>query len=345
MTIKERAEFYCEKKGITLAAFCRTADVSNGYFTNLKGEIGYRISKKIENAFDDLNLDWLQTGHGSMFKTRPATITSYPNITTGDVTGHGNAFVAGNNNTIGANGVEDANIVGEHSEMQQCGDARALSIEECNELCPARLPYVKGEIVQSRDINIRQLIESEPQKLEYRTMRQMIGNPDYVQKVITAAMMPLFQPGDLLFIQFLPEDAKLISGAIYLVDTKLYGAMVRQVYIEEDTYVLHSLNPDFNELRLKKSDIYSKALVLRSMRADFNIPKPTPDIAAIYRRREEQMERLLTMHEESLSEIRLQNERMAEERKRQDEERRLQFEQMIAERNRQDKLIEKIISR
>lgn len=324
MSIKERLQQYCDARHTKIGTFCRVAGISGSYFNQVKGGIGPAIRKQIEAKYKDLNVDWLITGEGEMLNpvatpTQADVMSPYPVV-------------------------EDAEIVGRQSQVQRCEDARGVTIEECNELCPAKLPYVKGEIVQSRNIDIRQLIESEPQRLEYRTLRQMIGNPDYVQKVITAAMMPLFQPGDLLFIQFLPEDAKLISGAIYLVDTKLYGAMVRQVYIEEDTYVLHSLNPDFNELRLKKSDIYSKALVLRSMRSDFNIPKPLPDVAATYRRREEQLERLLTMHEDSLAEIRLQNERMAEERRRQDEERKAQFEQMIAERNRQDKLIEKIIN-
>lgn len=235
--------------------------------------------------------------------------------------------------------IEDAEIIGEHSTMQRCGDTRAVSIEECNELCPAKLPYVKGEIVQSRDVDIRQLIESEPQKLEYRTMRQMIGNPNYVQKVITAAMMPLFQPGDMLFVQFLPDDAKIISGAIYLVDTRVYGAMVRQVYLEDDdVYTLHSLNPDFKELHLRRDEIYSISLVVRSLRSDFNMPKAAPDTTEAYKRRDEQIEQLLSMHRDAMTEIRTQNERMAEERRRQDAER-------AAERIRHDKLIERILNR
>lgn len=338
MSIKERLLRYCKERHTTIGTFCRHAGISSSYFNNVKGDIGKEIQIRIANTYKDLNIEWLRTGEGQMLNSSPtpaAAMTPYP---------YNDSAAICSQRALLEKYVEDAQLIGEQSSIPHHADTRALSIEECNELCPARLPYVKGEIVQSRDIDIRQLIESEPQKLEYRTLRQMIGNPDYVQKVITAAMMPLFQPGDLLFIQFLPEDAKLISGAIYLVDTKLYGAMVRQVYIEEDTYVLHSLNPDFNELRLKKNDIYSKALVLRSMRSDFNIPKPSPDVAATYKRREEQLERLLAMHEESLAEIRLQNERMAEERRRQDEERKAQFEQMIAERNRQDKLIEKIMN-
>lgn len=230
--------------------------------------------------------------------------------------------------------IEDAEIIGEHSGMQH-RDTRPLTAEEC-ELCPAKLPYVKGELVQARDVNIRKLVENESYKLEHRSLRDMIGNPDYVQKVITEAMMPTFQPGDLLFIQFLPENAKLISGAIYLIDTRVYGAMVRQVFVEQDYYILHSKNPEYKELKLKKQDVYSFSLVLHSLRSDFKISKTSPDGTEVFKKREKQLERLLSMHEQALAEIRIQNERMAEERKRQDEERK-------ADRIRQDKLIERIL--
>ncbi len=133
----------------------------------------------------------------------------------------------------------------------------------------------------------------------------MIGNPDYVQKVITEAMVPTFQPGDLLFIQFLPDNAKLISGAIYLIDTRVYGAMVRQVFVEQDHYILHSKNPEYKELKLKKQDIYSFSLVLHSLRSDFKISKTTPDYTDVFKKREKQLERLLLMHEEALAEIRV----------------------------------------
>lgn len=325
MTIKERAELFCEKKNISLAAFCRTSDVSNGYFTNLKGEIGYKICKKITRVYPELNLDWLQTGEGEMLNpapAQPATMSSYPYSDTAAIRSQRSI-------------IEDAEIIGEHSSMPRCADTRPLTPEEC-ELCPAKLPYVKGELVQARDINIRELVQKDPQKLEHRSIKQIIGNPDYVQKVITEAMMPTFQPGDLLFIQFLPSTAKIISGAIYLVDTRLYGAMVRQVFVEADTYILHSKNPDYKDLVIKKSDVYSFALVLHSLRSDFKISKPIPDGTEVFKKRELQLERLLTMHSEAMAEIRLQNERLAEERKRQDEERK-------AERERQDKLIERLL--
>ena len=265
---------------------------------------------KLKSIMPDLNVNWLLYGEGSMLNVQPAVISPYP--------------------------IDDAEIVGECSRPQLHSDTRPLTPEEC-ELCPAKLPYVKGELVQSRNVNIRELIQNDPHKLEYRSMKQMIGNPDYVQKVITEAMMPTFQPGDLLFIQFLPVNAKIISGAIYLVDTALYGAMVRQVFVEEDCYVLHSKNPEYKELTIIKKDIYSFALVLHSLRSDFKISSTVPDAISVFKRREDQLERLLAMNEDAMAEIRRQNERMAEERHRQDAERKEQLA-------RQDELI-KIITR
>lgn len=261
------------------------------------------LFSKIHSTFNMFNLQWMLTGRGEMLILSDTTI-------------------------------EDAEIIGEQSNIQ-CHDTRPLTAEEC-ELCPARLPYVKGELVQARDVNIRKLVENEADKLEHRSIKQIIGNPDYVQKVITEAMMPTFQPGDLLFIQFLPAQAKIISGAIYLIDTRVYGAMVRQVFVEQDYYILHSKNPEYKELKLKKQDVYSFSLVLHSLRSDFKISKTSPDGAEVFKKREKQLERLLSMHEQALAEIRIQNERMAEERKRQDEERK-------ADRIRQDKLIERIL--
>lgn len=201
-------------------------------------------------------------------------------------------------------------------------DIKTTAHEEVCEVCAAKIPYVKSEIVQSRYIDIKQMIHSNSSRLEYRSMRDILGyDVDYVQKVITAAMMPLFQPGDYLFIQFLPSDAKIISGAIYLIDSKAYGAMVRQVYVDDDVLRLHSLNPDFKELELHRQDVYSISLVVRSMRSDFNMPQSLADFEKIFQKREEQMQRLLMMNESAMSEISRQNERMERERERQDSER------------------------
>lgn len=96
-----------------------------------------------------------------------------------------------------------------------------------NEHCPdckAAVPYVSKDLVQSRNADIREMVLQQSPELQFKLIHELFANANYIQKVITSAMMPLFQPGDLLFVKFLPDNAKLISGAIYLLDTKTYGA-------------------------------------------------------------------------------------------------------------------------
>lgn len=146
-------------------------------------------------------------------------------------------------------------------------------IIETEKVCNYKYPYVRSEIVQSRDLSIKKLVQHNSDKLIEKSLIEFLGGGsiDYVQRVITSAMSPLFMPGDLLFIRFLPDDASIISGAIYLLDTKNYGAMVRQVYVKDETYTLHALNKEYPESTVNREGIYSFGLVVRMIRSDFNI--------------------------------------------------------------------------
>lgn len=156
------------------------------------------------------------------------------------------------------------------------------------------LPYVSKELVQARDLDIRELVESRSPELQYKALSDVFGDVDYVQKVITSAMMPLFQPGDLLFVKFLPNHAKIISGAIYLIDTRLYGAMVRQVYVEDSTFRLLSCNSDYQELIIPREDIYSVGIVAHLVRSDFNMPScGIPNHAKMMQNRDRQIDNLI----------------------------------------------------
>ena len=295
---------------------------------------------KLKQVFPELNANWLLRGEGEMLNSPAATMTSADVVEPIPDQSEAMARAMNDGHRVYADArniglsIEDAEIVGEQSPLQR-GDTRPLTNEDCRD-CPEKIPFVRSEFVQARDVNIQELVKKEPHRIEFRSMRDFIGFPDYAQKVITEAMVPDFLPGDVLFIQYLSDNAKVMSGAIYLVDTKLYGAMVRQVFVEEGHFVLHSKNPDYKELKLRKDDVYSFALVLHSLRSNFRISSDMPAGASVFKRREEQLERLLDMNAEAMAEIRLQNERLAEERRRQDEER-------TAERIRHDKLIERIL--
>lgn len=155
------------------------------------------------------------------------------------------------------------------------------------------VPYVSKDLVQARDTNIRELVLTKSAELKYLALSEVFGDVDYVQKVITSAMMPTFQPGDRLFIKYLSDSAKIISGALYLRDTRLYGAMVRQVTVDGDYFRLTSTNPDFLPLEVHRSDVYSVGIVQHLVRSDFNLPVGFPNLTNQISRRDDQIDSLI----------------------------------------------------
>lgn len=188
-------------------------------------------------------------------------------------------------------------LTGEGKMIKEEENVQVVSVES------EELPYITNDIAQSRNLDIRELVESNSKRVLRRSLTDLIGiDVHYVQRVITSAMTPLFMPGDMLFIRFLPVDANLISGAIYLLDTKIYGAMVRQVYVEKDRYILHSLNSDYTDLCISRENIYSIGVVVKSLRADFNLPHDTHTS-------KERLDKILDSNAKLIDELIKQNER------------------------------------
>lgn len=67
--IKDRVLAYCRYKNIAISRFEKDANLSNGYFNQVKKRPSLDKLDKIGKAFDDLNLHWLLTGEGPMLKT------------------------------------------------------------------------------------------------------------------------------------------------------------------------------------------------------------------------------------------------------------------------------------
>ena len=173
------------------------------------------------------------------------------------------------------------------------------------------VPYVSAEIVRNASIDIKDLIENNSDEVKFRNLPELMGSYDYAQKVITSAMAPLFLPGDFLFVKFLPDNTTPISGAIYLIDTTKFGAMVRQVYLEGDTYKLHPINSDYKEIELRREDIFSIGLVVRSLRADFNMPSGECELRASLQSRDRQIDGMMETTTKLVDESIRQNERMS----------------------------------
>lgn len=200
------------------------------------------------------------------------------------------------------------------------------------------VPFVGKDIATAPDINIRQLIERNDSALELFPFSKMTKGVDYIQTVITMAMAPRYLPGDYLFIRF--RDGQILSGKIYLVDTKPYGTMLRLVYIEEGGYTLKALNPEFKDVYVKVDDVFSISSVVLSVNTNTSLTSEL-NLASLVKNRDAQIATLteaqgtmLAQQQSLIDEVCKQNERIDRYNDRLDEERK-----------RNNALVDKIINK
>lgn len=200
------------------------------------------------------------------------------------------------------------------------------------------VPFVDKATAAMPDIDVRDLVREKGHTLEEFPFYKMVKGVDYIQTVITMAMAPRYLPGDYLFIRF--RNGQVLSGKIYLVDTKIYGTMLRYVYIEEGGYTLKALNPEFKDVFVKSEDVYSISSVVLSVNTNTSLTSEV-NLAEMVKSRDRQVATLteaqgaiLSQQQTLIDEIRKQNERMDRYNDRLDEERK-----------RNNALVDKIINK
>lgn len=201
-------------------------------------------------------------------------------------------------------------------------EAKQLGREEVQSDVIYSIPFIDKTIATAPDINIRRLVQEKAHTLEEFPFYKMVKDVDYIQAVITMAMAPRYLPGDFLFIRF--RDGQVLSGKIYLVDTKTYGTMLRLVYIEEGGYVLKAFNPEFKSVFVKSEDVYSISSVVLSVNTNTSLTSDV-DLASLVKSRDAQIislqktqEAFIEQQQSLIDEIRKQNERMECIQQRQD---------------------------
>lgn len=269
-TVKERLVSYLRYKKIGYNRFEALAGVSSGYIANLKNSPGSNVLVKILNAAPDLNEKWLLTGEGEML----------------------------NSNT-------DSSVVQIGANTLDCEDAEVIE----------SFPMLPEEVAVNPNTDIEEFIEENSSELERVNPSSKLSSANAAERILRTSMLPTFQPEDIVFVRFLPDRMKLCDGDIYYLNCKNRPTMIRRIKFEPDNRLrLVAQNPQYGDVIISREDIINVGTIVGMLRLTFG--DQYSEIEAIRRQKDEQIENrskqvdnMLEMQRELISEIREQGKR------------------------------------
>ena len=227
MTIKKRAEKFCEHRKFKIGTFCREAKISNGYFNQVKGEIGYVVREKISNAFPDLNIDWLQTGEGEMLNFTPiqaAVMTPHP----------------------------VSSVATEITDIQGNYDTSAVvSVVE-------QPPVIPDSIARKAEIDTLKWAESNAADHSKNAFDflDILKKTAFIIKMTNDAMAPSLYQNEFVFLKPLPVNTLIIDGDPYGIDTNNRGLLIRLLYDKGDHYLARPKNRrEYGDIKIPKHSV------------------------------------------------------------------------------------------
>ena len=157
------------------------------------------------------------------------------------------------------------------------------------------VPILSDDLTTATDINIRSYIEENGDELERINPSQMLQHADLAEKVMRASMLPTFAPGDIVFIRFMKDKAKLIDGDTYYFDLKSLPTMIRKVKFEGDNKLrLIAQNPAYADIVTDRANIVSVARIVGLLRLTFT--DFYSDVEEARKRKDEQINDLIHTH-------------------------------------------------
>lgn len=256
--VKERLEDFLKFKKITKTEFGKRIGVSAAYVTGIRRSLSQEKISSIAREWPDLNIEWLLTGEGAMLKNQ-----SGHTVVTGDVSGNGNQFVAGNNNVL-----RDA-------EARYVPDPKREDVEviEGEEVELAEvIPVIPTDLAKAPGVDVQSLVMSGSKKVKRLSFAEFLdkfGEFDAVCPTYRDSMIPTYVPGDFLFIKYkdVTNDSYINQGR-YLLDTREHGSILGIVEDTEDGWLTLSFKNarKYKPMRIKKEDVMSIADIVLMVR-------------------------------------------------------------------------------
>jgi phage repressor protein C with HTH and peptisase S24 domain len=161
------------------------------------------------------------------------------------------------------------------------------------------IPIVPSEVSGEMGIDIRKYVEKNADELDSIDPTKLLKNPDIAEQVAGTSMLPTFAPGDVVFIKFLPDKAKIIDGKTYYFDLRTLPTMIRKVKFEEgDRLRLVAKNPAFADIIINRSDILNIGRVIGMFRQTFG--DQYDEIEEVRRKKDHQIDKLIDQNTKAL---------------------------------------------
>lgn len=214
--MKQRIKEYLKYKGVKIIDFSATIGVSNAYVSSIRRSIQPDKLARIQQAYPDLNIEWLVTGRGNMLNTPQQAMSVINNGT--------NSGTMGNNVSVHTG-----------SPCPSAEDAEEMSVEV--------LPVIPANIVNDPSIDVIKYISENATDME--PVVQQFPEAIAWYKIKSKAMEYRICAGDMIAITPYPKGEEfIIPGLTYVISTNTNGMITRRLYTHPDGYRAVSNNPE-----------------------------------------------------------------------------------------------------
>lgn len=294
--------------------------------------------ERITAIVPDLNTDWLLTGEGEMLVTDTTPHIVEASIVCADE--EVDVDIEGLMLDTNIAPTDIAQIIGEDIEyLRRCnnklyprhilklqdrfGDALVDKYAKYSNVVEAEIiesfPIVPEAVIAEPNTNIEEVIEEDGSELEAINPSLLLSKlkVNAAEQIKGTSMLPTFQPNDWVFIRFLTDKMKIISGKTYYLNCKNRPTMIRMVKFEgEDKLRLIAKNSQYDDIVICRSDIINIGNVAAIFRMTFG--DQYSEMENLRRTKEDQLNRFIDMQSEMVAEIREQGKRNDKERERVD---------------------------
>ena len=342
MTDSERLIVISEYAGMSLNKLAKEIGITTSQtFYDIKAGkhgISKDLAEKIQARYLNISMAWLLTGEGEMLITDTAPRIEETSIVRADE--EVDVDIEGLMLDTNIAPTDIAQIIGEDIEyLRRCnnklyprhilklqdrfGDALVDKYAKYSNVVEAEIiesfPIVPEAVIAEPNTNIEEVIEEDGSELEAINPSLLLSKlkVNAAEQIKGTSMLPTFQPNDWVFIRFLTDKMKIISGKTYYLNCKNRPTMIRMVKFEgEDKLRLIAKNSQYDDIVICRSDIINIGNVAAIFRMTFG--DQYSEMENLRRTKEDQLNRFIDMQSEMVAEIREQGKRNDKERERVD---------------------------